>query len=1622
MRAGAGVQIVGICLLVSLLLNTGVNTGIAKGDAKGETVVLWDTDVDFSAGSLTNLSISGTGTAAVLTMSYVDAWLKLSFAEQPSAREGCSMVFADGIFVLFGGRSGTQYFNDTWVFSEGKWIKKSGINAPEPRAFSGMAYSQSNGTVYLFGGRNATGVFGDLWTYNLTADTWTKITTSAPQPRYGCTLTYYPPANKLLLFGGNNSTTALNDLWEYTPSTNSWLYKSSSPIGRYFHGMVFAPQTGLLYVFGGLNATALSNFYQYNYSTNSWVALSSPSPPSPRYGHIMGYLNGSIVVASGSNGSSNLSDTWRFSISANSWQQLSLSLPVSPVVLPGVAFSPLQIFSAGGLNTQSQSINQFLPAFTNGIFETQGIDTQRTHTSYLYLRWNPPLQTHGAIRCQIAANDDNTTWVFKGPDGTSSSYYENGFGQKINASGRYIKVRAYFISENGIYSPFLDSISISFNRPPDAPTPLTPSGICQNHSLNFAWNFNDIDMDYQTAFRVQVSTSSDFNSPVVDSGVVQSAAQSWTYSGLGDGVYYWRVACRDSSGLWNVSNGVQFTLDTTPPSASLTINSNAVYTNTPSVTLTITSSDAGSGLRDMCFSNDGLVWSAHETPVATKSWTLSEGDGVKVVYLKLRDNANNSFICNDTIILDTTPPSATITINNDTLYTNTENVYIQVYASDATSGVDAIRLSNDGNSWGEWQSITQNIPWTLQSGDGLKKVYAQVRDKSGLTTTTADTIYLDKSPPPPPQFYPEPPYTPGYSNTVSWYPVEDAISGNVAYNVECSTTPSFSWTASSGWIYSTTYTFTSLSEGYTYYYRVRARDGLGNIGAYSQIVNSTQDATAPITTITTPDEIYFNAENIVLSWKAVDYTSGLSGRYRVQISGDNTFLTTVIDTYVSGSTSALETIYHAPALQDGKYFWRVMGEDNAGNWGAYSSISTFYVCSSKPRIVCNAYVYGWYSANPGSVIDVDFYAQGIAPLSTARWRLPGGEWHIVFQGAYSEYTQNWGLPWEEMGEGTNQINVEVIDAAGNSEEAIIYFLKDVHAPQTSASISGLLGMNGWYLSNVSVHLFATDEISGISKIIYRIFDGVIWSDESEYSGEVKLNRSGIYTIEFYSIDRAGNYEEKQRIEIKIDMEVPETFSDAGSGWYSVLPVFVNLTANDRISEISGIYYSIDSGNYIFEQNFTIQISLSTEGVHLISYFAVDHAGNREVEKRVTVLIDTTPPTTNAIIERTGENATLRFSANDTISGVNQTIYWVFNNTTGNQELYCSGVYVEPVNLTEGNWTILYYSIDCANNHEILEQKEIIIDWQKPSVSITINNGSCGTHNRTVWISVNWSDNLGIAGISFSNDFYNWTALQLPETMISWELPDEDGEHTVYCKVVDYAGNENITSWKIYLDRKAPQIFDFSVPSLVCGNSTLMLRFYLSENAQSSIYFLHENRTDVIAENLTTTEFPWHVPLLNCEGILYLKVCDPGGNEAEFYSNSFRVDSTPPDVESVHPEVAEPRTWIEITFTEDMDKEAAERSFVIQPYVSGKFYWSDNRTLIFVPERNLDEGATYSIIIKSDARDLAGNHISQRVSFVQVKSYLYYYVLLGVLITSVVAVCIYWYYKRKKRRKMQVKVF
>lgn len=120
-------------------------------------------------------------------------------------------------------------------------------------------------------------------------------------------------------------------------------------------------------------------------------------------------------------------------------------------------------------------------------------------------------------------------------------------------------------------------------------------------------------------------------------------------------------------------------------------------------------------------------------------------------------------------------------------------------------------------------------------------------------------------------------------------------------------------------------------------------------------------------------------------------------------------------------------------------------------------------------------------------------------------------------------------------------------------------------------------------------------------------------------------------------------------EAEIGTNAPVTTIEAPSGW-SNKAVAVSLHASDPDSDLEQTYYSIDGSPYSEGTTFIVD----TEGIHMISYYSVDKAGNIEVTQTSEVKIDLTAPTIELEVNSTyplGSELPLSYLASDALSGL-----------------------------------------------------------------------------------------------------------------------------------------------------------------------------------------------------------------------------------------------------------------------------------------------------------------------------------------------------------------------------------
>lgn len=231
-------------------------------------------------------------------------------------------------------------------------------------------------------------------------------------------------------------------------------------------------------------------------------------------------------------------------------------------------------------------------------------------------------------------------------------------------------------------------------------------------------------------------------------------------------------------------------------------------------------------------------------------------------------------------------------------------------------------------------------------------------------------------------------------------------------------------------------------------------------------------------------------------------------------------------------------------------------------------------------------------------------------------------------------------------------------------------------------------------------LSGRDTQSGVSYSEYRIDDGE-WVRYEPFT----IQEGGKHSIEYRSIDKAGNKESIRSLSVMVDTFPPITVAsidnkplEPGSARISAKPLLITLSANDKHSGIKKTEYKLDGGPWRPYQPF----SITDQGMHLVEFRSVDQLDNVEPTRFIKVTIDTTPPVTSLLIgdpkeEQQGvfsitDRTVLSLSAVDELSGTASSRYLI----SGRGERQGT----EPFTIaTAGEYEIRYWSTDRIGNRE-----------------------------------------------------------------------------------------------------------------------------------------------------------------------------------------------------------------------------------------------------------------------------------------------------------------------------------
>ena len=218
---------------------------------------------------------------------------------------------------------------------------------------------------------------------------------------------------------------------------------------------------------------------------------------------------------------------------------------------------------------------------------------------------------------------------------------------------------------------------------------------------------------------------------------------------LPDGKHAFSVKALNTAGNSGKTISLELWVDTSPPQITSYSPAPGSLLSAFNVPAGATVADAGSGVSattvKLLLNGSSVSALFDQTTGTLTASSLSWKEGANSLELRVADavgNALTPLIWSATV--DTKPPRGSVTINGDDESTRSIYVTLGLDASDATSGVARIQVSNEElTGYVEEPYVTLRELWKLTPMRGLQKVYVKFIDHAGnISEPVSDGIEL----------------------------------------------------------------------------------------------------------------------------------------------------------------------------------------------------------------------------------------------------------------------------------------------------------------------------------------------------------------------------------------------------------------------------------------------------------------------------------------------------------------------------------------------------------------------------------------------------------------------------------------------------------------------------------------------------------------------------------------------------------------------------------------------------------------------------------------------------------------------------------------------------------------
>ncbi|NLX47589.1 MAG: hypothetical protein GXY70_05435 [Euryarchaeota archaeon] len=540
-----------------------------------------------------------------------------------------------------------------------------------------------------------------------------------------------------------------------------------------------------------------------------------------------------------------------------------------------------------------------------------------------------------------------------------------------------------------------------------------------------------------------------------------------------------------------------------------------------------------------------------------------------------------------------------------------------------------------------------------------------------------------------------------------------------------------------------------------------------------------RDSTAPSIEFESPnDGAYLNSDDVMVEWNVID-PDPVTLKYSLDLAAPIA---------VTGSSV---TLYD---LAEGGHTFTLNATDTLGNSDELTL--SFTVDVTKPYLEIT-------SPDDGALfgvnhVSVDFVAyDALTDLDHLQYRLDAGSWNGDI---------GFNITLSDLSDGLHIVYMRTADLAGNVNETSIQFTVDTTAPVVTITSPS----EGGYYNSGRV-TWTVDELVGL-ELTEVSTDGVNWTTVNGNEHTFVLD-DGTHTVHVHVRDLTGR-EGSDTVTFTIDGTAPAlTITSPASGSYNNTgSVLVKWTASDA-NGISKTEISNDGASWSVVAGQNATVNGLTDGAWTISVRVTDVAGNINTSS-VSVTVSVTGPsvelTPDTTVYTDHDSVTVTADVSDAVPMTSAVLY-----------VHVDGEMVTEVDLTDSvsgrtSASLLYHvglaeglnvislTVNDSAGNSVTVEVQVVLDTIAPTLEIDFPTEG-DLLNYTVGIAM-WTASDNVNGSGLNNTWARvdddaWMEIGAAEGWIF--SVTGDGEHTLFVRIDDQAGNVAERNVTFFVDTTAP---------------------------------------------------------------------------------------------------------------------------------------------------------------------------------------------------------------------------